>query len=60
MDDSDNEDEDDNGMVLDGMETSFSGQVGREKSGLDDDQASLNLRDSDEETEADSVMMVSI
>lgn len=60
MDDSDNEDEDDNGMVLDGMETSFSGQVGCEKSGLDDDQASLNLRDSDEETEADSVMMVSI
>ncbi|KAM7489829.1 hypothetical protein LguiB_027313 [Lonicera macranthoides] len=57
VDDSDNEDEDEDGMVLDATETSFSGQVGHEKSGLDDDQASLNLRDSDEETEADSVMM---
>ncbi|KAM7498084.1 hypothetical protein LguiA_022498 [Lonicera macranthoides] len=55
--DSDNENEDEDGMVLGGTETSFSGQVGHEKSGLDNDQASLNLRDSNEETEADSVMM---
>lgn len=54
MDDTDEEDLDSDdeadGMVLDEREN---------EDDLSDDQASLNLRDSDEETDVDSVMMVS-
>jgi pre-rRNA-processing protein TSR1 len=55
-DDDHDGDDDDDGMVLDGTETNFSGHEDK-FGGLDDDQASLHLRDSDEETETDSVMM---
>ncbi|KVI07733.1 AARP2CN-like protein [Cynara cardunculus var. scolymus] len=47
----------DNGMVVDEGEYDFAGQNDGGKFDLEDDQASLKLRDSDEETEADSVMM---
>lgn len=59
--DSDGGDDADDGMVLDEGETSIPGQYGRDELDFDDDQASLHLNDkeSDEETEADSVMMVS-
>ncbi|CAI9270447.1 unnamed protein product [Lactuca saligna] len=56
--DSDDDSENGNGMVLDeGGEYDISGQGGSRKFDLDDDQASLKLRDSDDETEADSMMM---
>lgn len=57
---SDSDSDDDDGMVLDETESYFSGPKGTNNSGLDDDQASLNVGDSDEETEHDSVMMVII
>ncbi|KAK4854055.1 hypothetical protein QYF36_018336 [Acer negundo] len=57
--DSDNGDgdDDDDGMVLDQVESGLTGQERTNNFDLDDDQASLNLRDSDDETENDSVMM---
>lgn len=53
--DSDSDDEAD-GMVLDEIEGDFPGHEDDIEPN-DDDQASLNLRDSDEETEVDTVMM---
>ncbi|KAI3724622.1 hypothetical protein L2E82_36405 [Cichorium intybus] len=53
--DSDNDSE--NGMVVDEGEYDIHNQGQNRKFDLDDDQASLKLRDSDEETEADSMMM---
>ncbi|XP_024973103.1 pre-rRNA-processing protein TSR1 homolog [Cynara cardunculus var. scolymus] len=53
----DSDDGSDNGMVVDEGEYDFAGQNDGGKFDLEDDQASLKLRDSDEETEADSVMM---
>ncbi|KAL7613925.1 hypothetical protein Lser_V15G04929 [Lactuca serriola] len=56
--DSDDDSENGNGMVVDeGGEYDIPGQGGSRKFDLDDDQASLKLRDSDDETEADSMMM---
>ncbi|KAF3446885.1 hypothetical protein FNV43_RR12065 [Rhamnella rubrinervis] len=55
-DDLDSDDEAD-GMVLDETDSGFLGQEGVISSELSDDQASLNLRDADEETDVDSVMM---
>ncbi|KAL6524936.1 hypothetical protein OROMI_030529 [Orobanche minor] len=48
---------DDDGMVLDDGENSFLDKKHDNGFGFDDDQTSLNLRDSDDETETDSVMM---
>lgn len=63
MEDSDSNDEDDagDGMVLDENGSGFPGQEGNNDFDLDDDQASLSLdsRDNDEQTDVDSVMMVS-
>ena len=50
--------EDDDGMVLDEGESGFPSQEGTNNLDFEEDQASLYLRDSDEETENDSVMMV--
>ncbi|PWA54939.1 ribosome biogenesis protein BMS1/TSR1, AARP2CN [Artemisia annua] len=55
--DSDDEDDSDNGMVVDEGEQGFTNAADRRKFGLEDDQASLKLRDSDDETEAESMMM---
>lgn len=46
-------------MVTDETESGYPGEEGNNHSYLSDDQASLDLRDSDGETDADSVMMVS-
>ncbi|EOY15232.1 Pre-rRNA-processing protein TSR1 isoform 2 [Theobroma cacao] len=54
--DADDDDEDDDGMVLDEGESGFPSQEGTNNPDFED-QASLYLRDSDEETENDSVMM---
>ncbi|KAF5803959.1 putative ribosome biogenesis protein Bms1/Tsr1 [Helianthus annuus] len=54
---SDSEDGPDNGMVVDEGEYDYPGQGDGGKSDFEDDQASLKLRDSDDETEADSMMM---
>lgn len=64
MDDTDEDDSDiddgaDDGMVLDQEESGFGGQERTNNSDLDDDQASLSFKYSDDETENDSVMMVS-
>lgn len=63
MEDSDRSDDDDagDGMVLDENESGLPGQEGNNNFDLDDDQASLSLdsRDNDEQTDVDSVMMVS-
>ena len=64
MDDSDEEESDcdnenDDGMVLDEGEDGFPGQEENKYSEFDGDGASLRLGDSDEETDNDSVMMVS-
>ena len=56
---SDSDDGSDHGMVVDEGEHDFTGQDNGGRFDLEDDQASLKLRDSDDETEADSVMMVS-
>ncbi|KAI3745719.1 hypothetical protein L6452_08125 [Arctium lappa] len=53
----DSDDGSDNGMVVDEGEYDVAGQDDVGKFDLEDDQASLRLRDSDDETEADSVMM---
>lgn len=45
------------GMVLDEGEGGFSGQEGSDMKDFDDDQASLHIRDSDDESEADSMVM---
>ncbi|KAK3038850.1 hypothetical protein RJ639_028572 [Escallonia herrerae] len=58
VDNSDSDDDDaDNGMVLDEKDSSFSNQGSHDRFNFDDDQASLNLRESDEETDVDSMMM---
>ncbi|KAI3725539.1 hypothetical protein L1987_65329 [Smallanthus sonchifolius] len=54
---SDSDDGSDNGMVVDEGENDFPGQGDGGKFDLEDDQASLKLRDSDDESEADSMMM---
>lgn len=64
VDDTDEEDSDSDveadGMVLDEREGDFPSHEGNNNIDLsDDDQASLNFRDYDEETEVDTVMMVS-
>lgn len=51
VDFSDSDEGDDDGMIVDDGENGFE---------FDEDQASLNLRDSDGETETESVMMVGI
>lgn len=63
VDDSDEEDsysndEADDGMVLDEEEGDFPNQDGAKNLNLDDDRSFLNLKDSDEETDVDSMMMV--
>lgn len=55
--DLDSNDEADDGMVLDKQESDFPDQEGTNNLDLDDDQRSLNLKDSDEETDIDSMMM---
>ncbi|XWS24589.1 hypothetical protein CRYUN_Cryun28dG0116000 [Craigia yunnanensis] len=64
IDDTDEEDSDakdddkgDDGMILDGGESGFPSQEGTNNPDFEEDQASLYLKDSDEETENDSVMM---
>ncbi|KAG7971506.1 hypothetical protein I3843_07G137300 [Carya illinoinensis] len=62
VDDSDEEDsysndEADDGMVLDEEEGDFPNQDGAKNLNLDDDRSFLNLKDSDEETDVDSMMM---
>ncbi|GAV63463.1 DUF663 domain-containing protein/AARP2CN domain-containing protein [Cephalotus follicularis] len=61
VDDTDEEEDSDSdaddGMVLDEAENGFFGQESTNHSDFDDDQSSLNVRDSDEETENDSMMM---
>lgn len=63
MEDSDRSDDDDagDGMVLDENESGLPSHEGNNNFDLDDDQASLSLdsRDNDEQTDVDSVMMVS-
>ncbi|KAF5190910.1 pre-rRNA-processing protein TSR1-like protein, partial [Thalictrum thalictroides] len=54
--DSDSDDDRDDGMVLDG-ENGFSGHNVGNHSDFDDDEVSLDLRDSDEETEAGTAMV---
>lgn len=63
VDDSDEEnsysnDEADDGMVLDEEESDFPNHDGAKNLNLDDDQSFLNLKDSDEETDVDSMMLV--
>ncbi|KAF3961780.1 hypothetical protein ACB098_06G125500 [Castanea mollissima] len=53
----DSNDEADDGMVLDKQESDFPDQEGTNNLDLDDDQRSLNLKDSDEETDIDSMVM---
>ncbi|XP_030930018.1 pre-rRNA-processing protein TSR1 homolog [Quercus lobata] len=55
--DLDSNDEADDGMALDKQESDFPDQEGTNNLDLDDDQRSLNLKDSDEETDIDSMMM---
>ncbi|KAI7724522.1 hypothetical protein M8C21_023976 [Ambrosia artemisiifolia] len=54
---SDSDDGSDNGMVVDEGEYDYPGQGDGGKSDFEDDHASLKLRDSDDETEADDMMM---
>ncbi|KAL2472643.1 P-loop containing nucleoside triphosphate hydrolase superfamily protein [Forsythia ovata] len=56
-DDGDSDEDGDEGMVLDDVESGFPVQKHKDDFELDDDQGSLFLRESDEETETDSVMM---
>ena len=56
---SDSNDEADDAMALDERESGFPDQEDTNNLDLDDDQRSLNLKDSDEETDMDSMMMVS-
>lgn len=53
------DDDDDDAMVLDGETNNITAQDIRD-SCFDDDEASLNLRDSDDDTETNSMMVVSI
>ncbi|GLT99983.1 hypothetical protein SLE2022_173840 [Rubroshorea leprosula] len=55
--DSDTDNDDNDGMVLDEGENGFHSQGGTNNQDFEEDEASLNLRDSDDETENDSVMM---
>ncbi|XP_075670628.1 uncharacterized protein LOC142640429 [Castanea sativa] len=55
--DLDSNDEADDGMVLDKQDSDFPDQEGTNNLDLDDDQRSLNLKDSDEETDIDSMVM---
>ncbi|GLT75573.1 hypothetical protein SLA2020_472880 [Shorea laevis] len=55
--DSDTDNDDDDRMVLDEGESGFHSQEGTNNQDFEEDQASLNLRDSDDETANDSVMM---
>lgn len=60
VDYSDSDEGEDDGMVVDNGESGFPDKKFGNNFEFDEDQASLNLRDSDEETETESVMMVSI
>lgn len=62
LDNSDSDSGSDDSMILDENNDGFIGQDANDNLDLDTDQASvqLNFRDSDEETENDLVMMVSI
>lgn len=60
VDYSDSDEVGDDGMVVDDGESGFPDQKFENGFEFDEDQASLNLRDSDEETETDSIMMVRI
>ena len=62
VDDSERDDDADDGMALDENDSRFPGPECNDKVDFDDDQASLqlNFRESDEETDVDSVMMVSV
>ncbi|XP_039055690.1 pre-rRNA-processing protein TSR1 homolog [Hibiscus syriacus] len=53
----DDDDDDEDGMVLDEGESGFPSQEVTNNPDFEEDQTSLYLRDSDEETENDSVMM---
>lgn len=55
---SDSDDNNDDGMVLDENERGIANQEHMHEPDFEDDQASLNFRESDEETENNSVMMV--
>ncbi|KAL0002143.1 hypothetical protein SO802_015924 [Lithocarpus litseifolius] len=55
--DLDSNDEADDGMILDKQESDFPDQEGTNNLDLDDDQRSLNLKDLDEDTDIDSMMM---
>ncbi|KAL8528647.1 hypothetical protein ACS0TY_006188 [Phlomoides rotata] len=57
IDYSDSDEVEDDGMVVDDGENGFSDKKFGNNFEFDEDQASLNLRDSDEETETDSVLM---
>ncbi|KAL7003329.1 hypothetical protein U1Q18_004487 [Sarracenia purpurea var. burkii] len=59
LDDSESNDDGDAGMMLDENDSGFPGQECSEKLCLDDDQASLqlNFRESDEESEVDSMII---
>lgn len=61
MEDSDVDDDNIDGMVVDENGSVLPGQQGHNNFDLDDDQASLSIdsRDMDEQTDVDSVMMVS-
>lgn len=56
---SDSDDNNDDGMVLDENERGIANQEHMHEPDFEDDQASLNFRESDEETENNSVMMES-
>lgn len=60
VDYSDSDEGDDDGMLVDDGENGFPDQKLENGFEFDEDQASLNLRDSDGETETESVMMVGI
>lgn len=57
VDYSDSDEGEDDGMIVDDSENGFPDQKFENGFEFDEDQASLNLRDSDEETETESVMM---
>ncbi|KAH6821037.1 pre-rRNA-processing TSR1-like protein [Perilla frutescens var. hirtella] len=57
VDYSDSDEGEDDGMVLDDGESGFPDHKVENGSEFDEDQVSLNLRDSDEETETESVLM---
>ncbi|GKA06885.1 hypothetical protein Tco_0686109, partial [Tanacetum coccineum] len=55
--DSEAEDGSDNSMVVDEGEQDFTNPTDRRKFGLEDDQASLKLKDSNDETDAEALQI---